>query len=57
MYLIIMYYFVCSLNPDLSVTYFAKALVFCEFASYFSFRGSVARLDRASDASTLKTMT
>ena len=51
-----MYYFVCSLNRDLSVTYFAKALVFSEVASYFPRHGSVAQLDRASDASTVKTM-
>ena len=52
-----MYYFVRPLNRDLSTTYFAKALVFWEFASYFPIRGSVAQLDRASDITSIKTMT
>ncbi len=39
--------FFLLLNLDFSMTCFAKALVFLEFASYFPVRGSVAQLDRA----------
>ena len=41
----------------MSMTYFRKALVFSEVASYFPPHGSVAQLDRASDIRSIKTMT
>ena len=48
MYLIIIHYFVRSLNRDLSTTYFAKALVFCAVAVYFTPRRGVAQPGSAS---------
>ena len=53
---IMTYFFGRLLNLYISITVFTKALVFSEVASYFPRHGSVAQLDRASDASTVKTM-
>ena len=47
--MIIIHYFVRPLNRDLSTTYFAKALVFCAVAVYFTPRRGVAQPGSASD--------
>ena len=48
MQLIVNNYFIRSLNLDLPKTYFAKALVFCGVAVYFTLRRGVAQPGSAS---------